>query len=280
RPPPRPPARPCSKAVILVQPSLSLIGPWRISRPWKLSSRLRSRDSRPCSGAGSHRAYSQESRHHDRAGRAGLDTVDGECWGRARSGVLIDFSQLDFTARCPLVSALRLELLSGLLDRGLLVRTYLGVAEIEPVAGRGNDSSHQAAGDPFVIGGNDVPGCPFRAGRPESLLVGLHVVVPEAALEEVCRRELPVFPGIFKPLEKSLTLFVLGDVQEELEHHCAVAGQVPLQSIDVFIAVSPEVVVDLDVGDPRGLDQLRMHSDDQDLLVIGAVEDADPSPFG
>ena len=61
---------------------------------------------------------------------------------------------------------------------------------------------------------------------------------------------------------------------EELERHCAVAGQVPLQSIDVFIAVNPEVAVDLDVGDPLGLDQLRMDSDDEDFLVIGAVEDA------
>ena len=131
-----------------------------------------------------------------------------------------------------------------------------------------------------MVGGDDVPGGPLRAGGADGLFVGLHVVVPEAALGEVGGREFPVLPRIFEPLQEPLALLVLGDVEEELEDHRAVAGQVPLEGVDVFVAVGPEVVVDLDAGNALGLDQLGMDPDDQHFLVIRAVEDADPAALG
>ena len=56
--------------------------------------------------------------------------------------------------------------------------------------------------------------------------------------------------------------------------------QVPLQGVDVLVAVVPELVVDLGVGDALGLDQLGMDPDHQHFLVIRAVEDADPAALG
>src|SRR5262249_16201133 len=66
------------------------------------------------------------------------------------------------------------------------------VAQIESGNFADDNGGHGRAAHPFVIGRDNVPGGPFRAGGLEHLFVGFLVVFPEGALGNVRRRKLPV----------------------------------------------------------------------------------------
>ena len=75
---------------------------------------------------------------------------------------------------------------------------------------------HNQAGEPFVIGGHDVPVCFPAVGGADGVLVGTHVFVPKFALSDIIHRELPALPGVIEPGEEPPALLLLGDVQENL----------------------------------------------------------------
>ena len=52
------------------------------------------------------------------------------------------------------------------------------------------------------------------------------------------------FSGFVEPLQEALALFLLRHVQEELAHHHALARQVALAGVDVFEALTPDVLGD------------------------------------
>jgi len=158
-----------------------------------------------------------------------------------------------------------------------LLEADYGVSEVKLVDGGDNDPGHKASANPLGVGRDDIPGSPLCAGGADGLLAGLHLVVPETTFNQVCHRELPVLPGIFKPLQEPLSLLVLGDVEKELQHQCPISGQVPLQGVDILEAVGPESFVEPGAGNALGLEQFRMDPDHQDFLVVRAVEDANPA---
>ena len=109
----------------------------------------------------------------------------------------------------------------------------------------------------------------------DGVLVGRHVIVPVLALGDVTHVEFPALGGLVEPREQPPALLVLGDVQEELEHDGAVAGEVTLEGADVLEAFLPDVLADEGLGDALARQDLGMHAHHQHLLVVGAVEDAD-----
>ena len=70
--------------------------------------------------------------------------------------------------------------------------------------------------------------------------------------------------GIVDPRLQALPLLVLADVQEELQNRDAVLGQDPLERVDLLVPLRP---------DRPGHELVNAH--DEDVLVVGAVEDAD-----
>ena len=67
-------------------------------------------------------------------------------------------------------------------------------------------------------------------------------------------------------------------MQEELHDARAVTVQVPLVIDDGLVTAFPDVTILEDVGGKAlRLQDLRMHSRDEDFFVVGPVEDADPS---
>ncbi len=88
------------------------------------------------------------------------------------------------------------------------------------------------------------------------------VVVPLGPVVEVADAELPALGGVFEPVAEALGLLVLGDVEEDLDHPGADRGQVGFELVDELVAGPPDLL--------RG--QL-LHPDDEDVLVVGAVED-------
>ena len=58
-------------------------------------------------------------------------------------------------------------------------------------------------------------------------------------LGEIGGRELPVLVRIVDPRQEPPPLLVLGDVEEELENLGAVPVKVPLEGVDVLVALLP-----------------------------------------
>src|SRR5439155_20716013 len=118
------------------------------------------------------------------------------------------------------------------------------------------------------------------AGGAQASLVGLHVVLPVAALLDIGHAEFPVLLGIVDAREKALALLLLRDVKKELEHARAVAVQVALEVRDRLVALLPRVVFAAPAWDAFAAQDLRVHAHDQDFLVVRAVEDADAPALG
>ena len=107
------------------------------------------------------------------------------------------------------------------------------------------------------------------------VLVGIHVLREVLALGDVGRRKLPVLFRLCEPLQEPLALFLLRHVQEELAHHHALARQVALPRADVFEAFTPDVLGDDLARQLLAREDVLVHADDQCLLVVRAIEDAD-----
>ena len=118
------------------------------------------------------------------------------------------------------------------------------------------------------------------AGLGEDLAERLLVVVPVGALLGVVGAELPVLLGLVDAGQEPAALLLLADVQEQLDEAEALVGQVVLPVVDLAEAPVPDAAVlelgrDLLAGEDLGVDP-----DDEDLLVVGAVEDADVAALG
>src|ERR1700756_3823625 len=60
----------------------------------------------------------------------------------------------------------------------------------------------------------------------------------------------------------------------------AVVDQVALPVVDLPVPAVPDVAFHCPRGPPLPAEQVLMHPDDEHLLVVGPVEDADPAPPG
>ena len=89
-----------------------------------------------------------------------------------------------------------------------------------------------------------------------------------------------MFRGIVQALQKTRSLFLLGDVQEELHDRRAVADQVPLEGDYVPKSLLPKSVVDGTWREFTTGKEIRIDPQGDHLLVVGAVENADAAPFG
>src|SRR5262245_45090585 len=107
------------------------------------------------------------------------------------------------------------------------------------------------------------------------VLVGGHVIVPESPLFDVADRELPVLLRILEPLEEALLLLLLRYVEEELADDDSVTSQIFLEVANVLVALLPNVLGDQLGGELLPRQQLVVNADDERLLIVAAVEDAD-----
>ena len=163
----------------------------------------------------------------------------------------------------------------SLLELGAHRRIDLGKARIERLNRVDDRRRHDQAREPLAIGGHDVPRRHVGGGVANHVFVGRHVGGKVRALADIGRRELPVLLGLVEALEEALALFVLRHVQEELADQHALPREVALVGVDVFEALAPDVLGDelrrqLLLGE-----DVLVDADDQRLLVVRAIEDAD-----
>ena len=103
-------------------------------------------------------------------------------------------------------------------------------------------------------------------------------MLPEFAFFDIGGAEFPVLFRLVDAGEETLALLLLREMKEEFDDAGAVGVEMPFQIRDRPIAIVPKVfVVMRRVGSPSLEENVAMHADDQHLLVIGSIEDADPS---
>ena len=83
----------------------------------------------------------------------------------------------------------------------------------------------------------------LRACRVEAFLIGLHVLLPEFSLGNVPGAEFPVLFRFVDARQEALSLFLLGEVEEELDNAGSVLMKVPLQIRNRAVAVVPDLLL-------------------------------------
>src|SRR6478752_5356875 len=78
------------------------------------------------------------------------------------------------------------------LQFALALRIRRGIAEIKPAKLIENNLRYDQPGVSLVIGRHNVPGACFGAGGADRLLIGVHIVLPVAALLDVGGVDFPV----------------------------------------------------------------------------------------
>src|SRR5262249_25096185 len=82
------------------------------------------------------------------------------------------------------------------------------------------------------------------------------------------------------PADKSLSLFFLGDVEEELQNFRSVPVEMLFEIEYRLIAFFPDGLLVQKLGREGLISQdFRMYADDEHLLVIRPIEDADSAAF-
>ncbi len=98
---------------------------------------------------------------------------------------------------------------------------------------------------------------------------------------DVGEAEFPVFVGRVDARTEPLRLFISRQVQKDFDDLGAVAVQVVLEVADRPVALLPEgLVVDQLIGQAVSVQHRGVDPGDEDVLVVGAVEDTDPAAFG
>src|SRR6266545_5756339 len=157
---------------------------------------------------------------------------------------------------------------------------HLGEAEVQVLEGVDDRGRYRQAGEPLVVGGDDVPGGVGGGRAPDHVLVGVHVGVPVLALPGVLGRELPVFLRLLEAAQEALLLLLARHVEEELPDHDPVVVEVLLEMVDVLEKVLADALGEAGRRQLLAGQELRVDADHQHFLVVGAVEDADPPPLG
>ena len=128
---------------------------------------------------------------------------------------------------------------------------------------------------PLVVRRHHVPRGLPGSRATDGVLVGGHVIIPKLALPDVGRGELPILFRLLEALQETALLLLARDVQEEFEHGGALPRQISLKPGDVVEALPPNPLGYERRRHPLPPEQFRVHTDNEHLLIVRPVEDAD-----
>src|SRR5215468_9584205 len=161
----------------------------------------------------------------------------------------------------------------------LFFRVDLRVGEIELLHRFHNRRGDHQPCKPLLVGWHHEPRRVLRCGGANRFLVCAHVVAPELTFVYIRSREFPVLLGSIEALHKALLLFLARQQQEKLEDNDSLTSEVMLEVRDISEPLVPYVLPDKRLGYLLLFQDLLVHAQNQDLLVIGAVEYPDPPPL-
>src|SRR5262249_41648587 len=131
----------------------------------------------------------------------------------------------------------------------------------------------------LVVGRHDIPRCVMRARCRETLLVRAHVLPPPISLFEIGCAEFPILVGVVEAIEEALSLLLFREMKIELDDTRTVPVQMLFELDDGPEASFPDAFVDQFRRHVLGLQDFGMYANDEDLLVVGTVEDPDSTPL-
>src|SRR5262249_60439987 len=120
----------------------------------------------------------------------------------------------------------------------------------------------------------------LRRRGADRLLKRPHIVGPELAFVYVSRRKLPVLLRVIEAFQKAALLFFSGNMQEKLENDHTLPGQVVLEMRYVGEPFVPDALAHEDRRQPLPLQDILVHSHNEDLLLVGSIEYSDPPTLG
>src|SRR5579875_220071 len=101
-----------------------------------------------------------------------------------------------------------------------------------------------------------------HTGCAQGILVSFYIVIPKLMFGIIGFADLPVTRGIIEPLLEARKLFLLADVEEELQNGGSTLGERGFEAADQLITSHPS----------RLADQF-MNPCDKNVLVVRPVED-------
>jgi hypothetical protein len=106
-------------------------------------------------------------------------------------------------------------------------------------------------------------------------------MLPVFSFVNVREAKFPILVRFINPFEESLSLFILRQVKEDFDDPGAVSVEMFFQVHDGTIPVLPKVLLVAQLlRETLIAENLRMHANDQYVLVIRAIEDAYAPAFG
>src|ERR1039458_1718886 len=155
-----------------------------------------------------------------------------------------------------------------------------GVSHFESLECVENNLRDDQPGVFLVVGGNDIPWRILGTCCTKAFLICLHVMLPEFSFLDVHNAEFPVLFRLVDAFEKALSLLLLRQVEIELYDEGSVAVKVSLQIHNGTIPIAPDcLLIVQSVGESFAAKNLGMDAGNQNLFVVGSVEDADPPAF-
>src|SRR5262245_16544934 len=151
--------------------------------------------------------------------------------------------------------------------------------ELQLFNGGHDGGGNKKSSKPFVVGGHDVPRSMLRSRRADGLLESRHIVGPKFPLVNIRGRKLPVFFRLVEPLHEAVLLLFTRHVEEEFENAGALAAKVVFEICDIGKPLVPDVFANELWRQVLALEYLLMHTTDEDLFVIRAVENSYASAF-
>ena len=157
----------------------------------------------------------------------------------------------------------------------------LGIRHLESLERIEDNSGNNQPGVLFIISGNNIPGRVMGAGRVQAILKGLSVAFPIFPLVNVREAEFPVLIRLINAFEEAPSLFVLRQMEEELDDTGAITMEMLLQVHDRTIPFLPNGFLVAQLFRKAFVaENLGMHPNDENFLIVGTIEDGDPPAFG
>src|SRR2546429_6840023 len=123
---------------------------------------------------------------------------------------------------------------------------------------------HKQIAVPLLISRHDIPGRFIRTALGERLLIGLLIIVPVSPLSPISSRDFPCVRLILLLGQQASFLLVIAHMQVELQNNHVMLSQQALKVVNGGVAATPGF-----------LWHQVMSPDDQHILLVGTIENAD-----
>src|SRR5262249_4728367 len=149
----------------------------------------------------------------------------------------------------------------------------LRIRQVEAVERVDDRRCDHEPGEPLLVARHHDPRRMRRRSVADRVLVRLVIRLPVFLLAHVAQRELPMLFSLVEALPETPRLLLARDVKEELQDQITVSREIPLERVDVLVALLPDVLSDKARRNALILQNIRMNAHDEDFFIVRTIED-------